>query len=213
MHTRSLLELDFAIFCRTGSRPVGRMWSTGDKSLEIPCHGRGSWIRATGTTDTFILPLSYHDPGHREDRQWDAVILPLSYHDPGHREERHMRPPIELSWPGPQGGQTHAPSHWAIITRATGRTDTCVLPLSYHDPGHREDRHMRPPIELSWPGPQGGQTVIHSFSHWAVMTQATGKADTFILPLSYHDWTDLKLLLSLWPGLSTVRAQLHNDLN
>jgi len=31
--------------------------------------------------DTFILPLSYHDPGHGEDRQRDSFILPLSYHD------------------------------------------------------------------------------------------------------------------------------------
>jgi len=31
--------------------------------------------------DTFILPLSYHDPGHVEDGQCDTFILPVSYND------------------------------------------------------------------------------------------------------------------------------------
>jgi len=46
------------------------------------------WAIMTRTTertarqwDTFILLLSHHDPGNREDRQWDTFIFPLSYHD------------------------------------------------------------------------------------------------------------------------------------
>jgi len=41
-----------------------------------------------GQLDTLILPLSYHDPGHGEDRQWDTFIPSLSYHDPGQVEDR-----------------------------------------------------------------------------------------------------------------------------
>ena len=44
------------------------------------------WLRTAGYEEdrqwnTFILPLSYHNPGHREDRQWDTFIPPLRYHD------------------------------------------------------------------------------------------------------------------------------------
>jgi len=38
--------------------------------------------------NSFSHCMSYHDPGHWEDRQWGTLILPLSYHDPGHGEDR-----------------------------------------------------------------------------------------------------------------------------
>ena len=49
------------------------------KSLKILCHGR-ELDRGHGEGwkwDTFILPLSYHDPDHRGDRQWDTI---MGYH-------------------------------------------------------------------------------------------------------------------------------------
>jgi len=92
--------------------------ATGRTDSEI--HSFSHWAtmaRTTERTDSeihslFILPLSYHDPGHGEDRQWDTVILPLIYHDSGYREDRqwdtfilllsyHARVRIimtELSW-------------------------------------------------------------------------------------------------------------------
>jgi len=81
------LRGDWAIFCHTGSGWVGRVWSTREKSLEILRRGRklNTGYRMDRQWNTFILPLSYQDPGHGEDRQW---AIPLSYHDQGHREDR-----------------------------------------------------------------------------------------------------------------------------
>ena len=113
-----------------------RQWDTFILALSNhdPGHGGGQTVRYS----TFILPLSSHDPGHREDRKWDTFILSLSYHGPGHGEDRQ----------------------W----------DTFTLPLSSHDPGHREDR--------KW-------DTVHSFSHWAIMTWATGRTDSEIHSFSH----------------------------
>jgi len=103
-----LLKGDWTIFRHAGSGRVGRVWSARKNTVKYSATA-GNWTRATGRIDSeihsptelswprqwedrqwnsFILPLSYHDPGHREDRQWDTFILPLSYHDAGHREDR-----------------------------------------------------------------------------------------------------------------------------
>ena len=58
------LRGDWAIFSHAGSGRVGWVWPAREKSLELHCHG---WEL---------------NPGQREDRQWDSFILPLSYHDP-----------------------------------------------------------------------------------------------------------------------------------
>jgi len=55
------LRWDWAIFCHAGWERVGRVWSTGEKSVEILRHGR-------------VL-----NQGHREHRQWNTFILSLSW--------------------------------------------------------------------------------------------------------------------------------------
>ena len=122
------LRGDWAIFCHAGSGRVGRVWS-----LEILRHGWELNLshREDRQWDTFILSLSYLDPGHWENRQWDTFILPLSYHDPGPwagQTVRYIHPPTELSRPGPRRGQTV--------------------------------RYIHSPTELSWPGPWAGQTWL-----------------------------------------------------
>ena len=77
-------------------------------------------------------------------------VQSLSYHDPGHGEDSEMHSVTELSWPGPRRGQWDAFSHWAIMTRAMGRTVRCIQSLSYHDPAHGEDSDMHSVTELSW---------------------------------------------------------------
>ena len=62
--------------------------------------------------DTSILPLSYHNLAHREDRQW---ATPLSYHNPAHREDRQWATPLSY----------HNPAHREDRRWATS--------LSYHD--------------------------------------------------------------------------------
>jgi len=77
------LRGDWAIFCQTDSGHVSRVWSAREKSPEILRRDRelNPGHEENRRWDTFILPLSYHDPVHREGRQWDTFILPLSYHD------------------------------------------------------------------------------------------------------------------------------------
>ena len=104
------LRGNWAIFCHAGSGRVGRMWSARQNSLEIPSNGRE------------------FNPGQREDRQWDTFILPLSYHDPGHKRGQTVRyiSPTELSWPGPRRGQTvrytHSPTELSWPGRRRGQT-------------------------------------------------------------------------------------------
>jgi len=63
--------LDFNLLPRG---EIGGRWS-----YSLPhCPGIGPAPRS-GECDAFILSLSYHDPGHRKDRQWDLFILPLRY--------------------------------------------------------------------------------------------------------------------------------------
>jgi len=47
---------------------------------------RGHW--EDRQWDTFILPLSYHNPGHREDRPRDTFILSLSFHEWSHGDKK-----------------------------------------------------------------------------------------------------------------------------
>ena len=108
------LRGDWAIFCHAGSGRVGRVWSAKEKSLEILRHSREL------------------NPGNREDRQYRRCICSST----------------ELSWPGTPRGQTVSEIylffHWAIMTRATERTDSIwdifVLPLSHHD--RKEDENI-----------------------------------------------------------------------
>jgi len=98
--------------------------------------------------DTFILPLSYHDPAMERTgneihsfsrraimtRPWRGLAM------------RYIHSPAELSWPG--HGEDR---QW----------DTFILPPSYHDPAmERTD------------------SEIHSFSHWAIMTRAMERTDS-----------------------------------
>jgi len=96
---------EFEPFSATPAQDWLAVWSNREKSLEIYSTATGNWTQVTEGADSEIhsfsptelswpgpqrgqtvryihfLPLSYHDPGHREDRQWDTFILPLSYHD------------------------------------------------------------------------------------------------------------------------------------
>jgi len=116
------LRGDWDIFCHAGSGWVGRVWSARKKSIETLHHG---WElkprhREDRQRDTFVLPLSYHDPGHGEDRHWDSFIFPLSYHDPNLREDRQWHTFIlPLSY--------HDPGH------GEDRWKAPIPPLSYHD--------------------------------------------------------------------------------
>ena len=106
-------------------------------------------------------------------------LIELSWPGPWRAQTlRYIYSPTELSWPGPWGGQTviHSFSHWNIVTRATGRTDSEVDSLSHWAiltrPMGRTD------------------SKIDSFSHWDIVTRPMGRteSDSFILPLSHHDW-------------------------
>ena len=73
-------------------------------------------------------------PGHGEDRQWDTFILPLSYHNPGHREDtvRHIHSPTELWWHTERtDSEIHSFSHWAIMTWAMEWTDSEIPSFSH----------------------------------------------------------------------------------
>jgi len=101
--------------------------------LSWPWPRRGQTVRFIRSL-TELSQLSYHDPGHWEDRQWATFILSLSYHDPG--QER-------------TDSELHSLSHWAIMTLATERTDSEIHSFS----------HWAITTELSWPGSLRGQTV------------------------------------------------------
>jgi len=60
---RGWLRGDWAIFYHAGPGWVGRVWSAGEKSLEILRRG-WDW-----------------NPAYGENRQWGTFIFPLSYHD------------------------------------------------------------------------------------------------------------------------------------
>jgi len=93
------------------------------------CAMAGNWTRATGKTDSEIHLFS----------NWAIMTR-----DTERQTVRYIHPHTELSWPGPQGGQTVSyPSE-----------------LSWPGPqGGQTVRFIHFPTELSWPGPRGGQTV------------------------------------------------------
>jgi len=124
----------------------------------------GNWTRAMERTDKEIHSFFHWaimNPGYWVDRQWDTFVLPLSYHEPGPwrgQTVRYIHFSTELSWLGLWRAQTvryihsstelswtrsmertdseiHSFSHWAIMTWDTERTDS----------------------------------EIHSFFHWAII--------------------------------------------
>ena len=137
------------------------------------------------TLNKFILPLSYHDPAHGEDRQCDTFInspTELSWSRPwGGQIVGYIHSPIELSWPWP--GEDR---QWA----------TFILPLSYHDPGHGEDR-------------QWDSFVLSlSYHNWAIMTRVTDRTDSEIH--SFSHWaitTELRITYFHFQSLTYSRMQ------
>jgi len=177
-----------------------RLLSVREKSTMV-----GDWTRATERTDSEILSFSHWaimTQGHGEDRQWDTFILPLSYHDPGPRGGQtvgYIYSPTELSWPRATGrtdSGVHLFSHWAIMTQGRGEDrlwEIFILPLSYHDPGHGEDRQWDTFIlPLNYHNPGHGKdrqwdTVIFPLNYHDLGHGEERQWDTVILPLSYHD--------------------------
>jgi len=136
--------------------------------------------------DTFILPLSFHPPGPRRGQTVRCISFPAELSWPGPRQRqtvRYIHSPTELSWPGPWWGQWdtfilplsyHNPGH-----REDRQWDTFILPLSYHDPGPRRRqtvRYIHSPTELSW----GGQAVRYICCVWSIVTCRINRNFVFI---------------------------------
>ena len=96
----------------------------------------GNWTRNMERTSSEISLFSHWaimTQDHVGDRQRDTFILPLSYHDPGPQigqTVRYIHSPAELSWPGPWIGQTvrgyiHSP---AEISPTTGSFSEVPMP-------------------------------------------------------------------------------------
>jgi len=83
-------------------RLIGRMWSAKEKSLQMLCHNREL------------------NPDQGENRRWDTFIPPLSYHDPDHREDRqgdHSFSHWDIMTRATErtDSEIHSFSHWAVI--------------------------------------------------------------------------------------------------
>ena len=70
------------------SWPVPRRGQTVRRILSSFAWATTIWATEKAQWDTFILPLSYHDPGCGEGSQWDLFILPLSSPHQGNWEGR-----------------------------------------------------------------------------------------------------------------------------
>ena len=79
---------------------------------------------------------------------------------------------------GKTDSEVHSFSHWASMTRATERTDSEIHSFSNRaimtGPWRGQTvRYIHFPTELSWPAMERTDSDIHSFSHWVIMTRVT----------------------------------------
>jgi len=124
-------------------------------------------------------PVLHHIPHRKLSFQPACDDLVASISSPSVCNQPRKIPWNTPPWPGIEPGsrreQTvrniHSISHWAIMIRITGRTNSEIHSFSHGG-------IMTQVIERT-------DTEIHSFSHWAIMTQAIERTDTEIHSFSY----------------------------